>query len=338
MFSLKNSSPVWEQFGTQFSEKITTSEAILKSGADFEVGKTPLIVSINGENQTLQGLACTYRTDTNVPFGVVGENYGLVQNSEAFGFIDKITGTGNAVITAAGAIKDGRQIFVTAKFPEPYKIKGTSDIIEDYCVFTTSHDGTGAVICMLTPIRVVCQNTLNMALRGAKNSVNKLSFKHSRYVGERLEAMDEKHALDILNVHNTFKADFQTQMDTFASQTVSEDEAKKIIARTFMNDAQYKAFSQNNFSFVGVTGKGEEISTAVMNTINDVMDNVESGVGQENWRGSALWLLNGVTTYFANGNGSKEDSIKQFDSLTDANGLANKYTQRAYDELLVKVA
>lgn len=335
MFSLKNSSPIWEQFGTQFAEKVTTAEAIVKSGADFLVEKTPLIIDVGGEKQTLKGLACTYRTDTNVPFGVVGENYGVVQNANAFGFVDKITGGGNAVITAAGAIKDGRQIFVTAKFPEPYKIKGTSDVIEDYVVFTTSHDGTGAVICMLTPIRVICQNTLNMALKGAKDCVNKLSFKHSRYVGERLEAMDEKHALDILNVHNTFRNEFQAQIDSLASKQVSEGEAKKVIAKTFLNDEQFKSFAENNFSFAGITGKNDKISTLAMNTVNDVMDNVESGVGQENWRGSALWLLNGVTTYFANGNGSKDDAVKQFDSITETNGLANKYIQKAYNELML---
>ena len=109
--------------------------------------------------------------DTMKPLGVVSDSYGIVQNSDAFKFLDtlltgKLTDSEHTpIIETAGVLGNGERVFITAKFPEQIILDNkTDDRVDMYVVFTTSHDGTGAVNCMVTPTRVVCNNTLNYAL------------------------------------------------------------------------------------------------------------------------------------------------------------------------------
>lgn len=99
--------------------------------------------------------------------GVVTDRYKVVQNSEAFSFTDELLGRGVRYETA-GSIQDGRKVWMLARMPREYIITGEQ--ITPYLVFSNSHDGTGAIRVALTPIRVVCQNTLNLALDNAKRS------------------------------------------------------------------------------------------------------------------------------------------------------------------------
>ena len=98
---------------------------------------------------------------------VVTDRYKVVQNEDAFAFTDELLGEGVSYETA-GALQGGRRVWILAKLPQRYIISG--DEVTPYLVFMNSHDGTGAIKAAMTPIRVVCQNTLNLALATAKRS------------------------------------------------------------------------------------------------------------------------------------------------------------------------
>lgn len=99
--------------------------------------------------------------------GVVSDRYRIVQNREAFSFTDALLGNGVRYETA-GSLQEGKRVWLLARLPREYIIAG--ERISPYLVFSNSHDGSGAVRVALTPIRVVCNNTLNLALDTARRS------------------------------------------------------------------------------------------------------------------------------------------------------------------------
>ena len=105
-------------------------------------------------------------TDNRV-LGVVTDRYKVVQNEDAFAFTDKLLGEGVTYETA-GSLQEGRRTWLLARLPQRYIISG--DEVNLYLVFMNSHDGTGAIKAAMPPIRVVCMNTLNLALSTAKRS------------------------------------------------------------------------------------------------------------------------------------------------------------------------
>lgn len=107
-----------------------------------------------------------YSTDKRV-LGVVTDRYKVIQNSEAFAFTDELLGSGVRYETA-GSLADGKKVWLLARLPREYIIGG--ERISPYLVFSNTHDGSGAVRVAVTPVRVVCNNTLNLALDTAKRS------------------------------------------------------------------------------------------------------------------------------------------------------------------------
>ncbi|HEY9340845.1 MAG TPA: DUF932 domain-containing protein [Hanamia sp.] len=128
------------------------------------------------------------RTDTETVLGVVGKDYEVVQNIDAFSFFDAIVGGDGIFYETAGALGKGERIFITAKLPDYIKV-GNDDLIEQYLFLTTSHDGSGSITAAFTPVRIVCNNTLNAALCKKSNAIK---IRHTANAKERLE---EAHKL-----------------------------------------------------------------------------------------------------------------------------------------------
>lgn len=117
--------------------------------------------------ELVEGYKANIRDVDRKVLGVVTDRYKIVQNQEAFAFTDELLGEGVRYETA-GSLQGGRRVWLLAHLPQEYIISG--ERISPYLVFFNSHDGTGAIKVAITPIRVVCQNTLNLALSTAKRS------------------------------------------------------------------------------------------------------------------------------------------------------------------------
>lgn len=164
--------PPWHGLGTKLDRPATAVEAIQAAGLDWKVRKVPLW-ACEGTNN-----AKVLRYEAVVPesrwglqdcpvFGVVGTDYHPLQNAEAFAFFDSIVGHGAAVYHTAGALGEGEQVWILAKLPGMIEVTA-SDGLEKYVLLSTGHDGRTCLRMILTPVRVVCQNTLTLALQSGE--------------------------------------------------------------------------------------------------------------------------------------------------------------------------
>jgi phage/plasmid-like protein (TIGR03299 family) len=180
MFSAGRQTP-WHGLGNVVDTAPNSEEALKLAGLDWEV--QPSDVVVNG--LIVPNYKANVRSDNGTVLGIVSDRYTIVQNAEAFQFTDNLIGSGDVRYETAGALRDGRVIWLLASLEKEYEILG--DDIAPYMCFTNSHDGTGAVRVMMTPIRVVCNNTLNLALKGAKRQ---WSTVHKGDIARKIESAE----------------------------------------------------------------------------------------------------------------------------------------------------
>ena len=171
----------WHGLGICVEDALNSEEALEKSGLDWEVIQRPLMTSTY---DPVPGYKANIRETDNSILGVVTDRYKVVQNHEAFAFTDALLGEGVKYETA-GSLNDGKRIWMLAKLPDKYIMEGEQ--IEPYLVFSSSHDGSAAIKVCMTPIRVVCQNTLNLAINNAKRIWSTI------HVGDLARKMDDAH-------------------------------------------------------------------------------------------------------------------------------------------------
>jgi len=336
----------WHGLGQVVEEPMFVADALKLCHADFNVGLQPVVALSQElieamENHTfinasmlkdllVENTMATMRQDTNKSLGIVSDKYGIVQNVDAFKFVDlfcsgeKTDRDHTPVIETCGVLGNGERIFVTAKFPTPIVLDAKrDDLVEMYVVFTTTHDGTGAVRCVCTPVRVVCNNTLNWAM---KENIGRIAFRHSSKVMSRLDLLNAENAefaYKALNVAEVYANGLKESFDHLRNIKLAERDLDNIIAQVVLSDEAAKEFMQTR------NIESELIKTRGRNIFLGVKECLESGVGQEGQeRGTAMWLMNGLTSYYQNEATERSNEIK-FDSILDGN--IYKKVQKAYD-------
>lgn len=182
----------FEGLGVNIQEAHTLENAIKLAGLDYEVEKRQLyfdgkaVVEKDGKKMPpkftkMPDMYATMRTDTQVPLGIVGKNYNILQNREAFDFLDSLI-VGGAKFETAGTFKKNEAASFITVSTEPIKI--LDDDVDPYILLTNSFDGTGCVKVMFTPVRVFCSNTLVVANKKAHNRV---SIRHTNQLESKLE-------------------------------------------------------------------------------------------------------------------------------------------------------
>ena len=158
----------WHGLGKKLDAPATAAQAIRAANLDWEVRKVPLY-ACEGMNSCIvsrrHAIVPTFAwgKPTCPVLGIVGDSYEPLQNQEAFAFFDPIVGEGKAIYHTAGSLGKGERVWLLAKLPNSIRVIG-DDITDKYLLLSNSHDGQSAVQIKFTPIRVVCQNTLTMAL------------------------------------------------------------------------------------------------------------------------------------------------------------------------------
>lgn len=177
MFSVRETP--WHGLGTIVQEAPTSADALTLAGLDWRVRQEPVVYK-----EQESGYYMNIRSTDDKVLGVVGGRYKPVQNIDAFDFVDGLVGEGVTYETA-GSLSSGKRIWLLAKMPTT---KILDDEVEPYMCLTNSHDGFGSLKVCMTPVRVVCQNTLNLALRGAKRNWN---GRHTNSIENKMSAARE---------------------------------------------------------------------------------------------------------------------------------------------------
>ena len=228
--------PAWHGLGTIVQEAPTSIDALRLASLDWDVIPEPVFLRDGSE---VPETVVNIRSSDHTILGVVSDHYKIVQNREAFAFIDGLLDNDIEKITfeSAGALNHGKRVWMLAHLPSK-KILG--DDIVPYLVFTNSHDGSQAITAALTPTRVVCQNTLTLALNNAKRSWS------IRHMGD-MEGK-KKDAAITLGLATKYMEQMQITAEQYQQKKISKKMLEEIIDMVFPIDDEASDREKNNVS------------------------------------------------------------------------------------------
>lgn len=316
----------WHGVGQIVDGYHNSQEVIKYAGLDYKIERHRLF-TYNGDiiiNNEIEGIKiceaevqnyfATIRTDTKEVLGVVGKDYKIVQNHEAFSFFDAIVGGDGIQYETAGALGKGERIFITAKLPSYIKV-GRDDLIEKYLFLTTSHDGYGSIMAAFTPIRIVCNNTLNAAIHNLSNSIR---IRHTSSAKEKLE-----NAHRLMGISNQLSEQLEQLFNKWAKTNITDDNIKKLIRLAIIPDKEILDGPGSN--------RIEDIPTHFRNTCDEIFEYAMSNPTQQTvtTRGTLYGAYNAITGYFQNVRPYKNSEAKLKSILLG--GSAQIRSQKAFD-------
>lgn len=211
--------PAWHGLGITVESAQTSKEAIKLAGLDWLVEKYPISAKLDTEYKEIDKKFATVRMDNKNPLGIVGKNYTILQNEDAFGFIDDIVGSKQAIFESAGCLFKGERVFITCKLPTQMVVG--NDVADCYFFIHNSHDGSRAVELAFTPTFICCNNTLNMALSNAKR---KQRVKHTPSINIQLI-----NATDIMGITKQKTQELEEVFTAMTKVNLNDSQIRKLI-------------------------------------------------------------------------------------------------------------
>ncbi len=304
----------WHQLGNQ----LTTGQSIEvwteQAGMNWRIEEAPVRYFSDAEqhqcHHTFEGHKVLYRSDTKAPLSVVGEKYKVVQPQQVMEFYRDLTEVSGYELETAGVLKEGKKLWALARTGQQSTLKG-GDTVRGYLLLATSCDGTLATIATPTTVRVVCNNTLSVALKGADSGIK---VPHST----AFDAQAVKKRLGIAVGHWD---SFMYEMKQLSERKVKSKEVERFFERVFSYgspDAKdstmrnERAIKRTHQLFNG-HGRGAELAAA---------------------NGTAWGLLNAVTEYV-----DHERRAKSADHRIDSSwfGLGSTLKQNALGEAMALI-
>jgi phage/plasmid-like protein (TIGR03299 family) len=296
----------WHQLGTVLDGKFTAEQAMEHGHlGGWDVRKWPAhaVNPDTGDLIAREGMFDIVRNNPVVPgridvlgSNIVSDGYQIIQNEEHAEFLDALVDESDAHFETAGALRGGAQVFLTMALPEHISIGGI-DPVRNYIAAMNSHDGSMSFTLMVTPIRVVCANTMNLAF-GNKSHVHRVRHTTNAHKNVRQQA---RQALDI-----SFKylEGFQAEAEALLNTEMTLGQFADIIEREF--------------------GAGDDSSKAAItranNRIAEMLDLFEVADTQANIRHTAWAGLNALTEWsdhFSGVRGGDHDSSRAIKALFD---------------------
>ena len=314
----------WHRQGVRLDNPATAEEAIAAAKLDWKVETQPVYVRGDSRSASLYhdgsngykevpNKKAIVRKDTDEVFTIMSDGYQPVQNSEAFTFFDEVIAQGEAVYHTAGSLFNGRKIWILAKLPNDITINKV-DVVQPYILLSNSHDGSNALRMQLTPVRVVCANTLRFATRGQGGFYGKHTKNVMAKAGE---------AREVLGLAEAYYEMFAKKADQLLNTTM-----------TIIDVQQYL---QSVFQFKVDTTYAEQdhrLVSAYESTL-DLLNHPTNNVG--GMAGTAWAAWNAVTYYVDHERAARGALDQRDDKRLNASwfGTGADIRQRAYDLLPV---
>lgn len=221
----------WHGLGQVTDKPVTKDEMMRLAGLDWPVEESRLYLDDGTE---IPGFKGNYRQigDDRITLGIVSDGFHTIQNADAADAMDAIVGAGNAHYTSAGALREGRRIFISAKLPGSHPIMKGDDV-DKYLLLSNAHDGSRAFRLFFTPVRVVCANTERAALADVDSGVT-LS-----HVGGDLKSRIAEATQVIAKAEKHF-AEISLAFKALADRKATDAAVKKYVSRLYP-DVEKKA-------------------------------------------------------------------------------------------------
>ena len=256
----------WNQLGIDVTGAVDVQDALTTADLNWDVVSNPIY---DGFGNVIEGYSANTRTSDGEVLGIVGQRYQVVQNLEAFDFVNSLVQSG-VQFEKAGVFHRGRAVWLLAKLPETMIL---GDNFSPYVVFINSHDGTGAIKIAMIPMRIACSNALNFAL---KNATRQWSTRHMGNITAKLE--EAKHTLGLAN-------NYMLELN---------NDANRLALKSF-TDAQF----ESAFDRVFPVDRNKDSERKIRNVmeIKEGMFNALKASDLSNFRGTAWGAINAVTDY-----------------------------------------
>jgi phage/plasmid-like protein (TIGR03299 family) len=305
-FFSANGIKAWHGLGTVIDGAVNAEQALKLGGLDFHVQKMPIFTQIGEQKVEIADKYATVRTDTNDVLGVVGSRYEVIQNVNAFSIFDGIFEQKQAAFETGGTLGNGERVWLMAKLPDTIRIEGKDDITNMHLLFTNGHDGKNTLQVVLTPIRVVCNNTLSAALNEKK-------------VGEYITIRHSAMAYDKMKL---------------AAETLGLVKKQVQITNQLFNQmAKVKISDKDMKTFLEMLQNGD--STRAKNIREEIENFYHTGIGQNDIVGTVWGAYNAVTGYVDHKRMNKAEPNKRFES--NAFGSGYDFKVKAMELLMAKV-
>lgn len=203
----------WHRLGTVVTSAQTSADAINLAGLNWQVEQWPITATSGATTIDVPRRVANVRSDTHAVLGVVGEGYNVLQNDEAFSFMDSLVNAKLAMYETAGALNGGRRVWIMARIPGELKATDADRIIP-YALLCNGHDGSLAIHVKPTTVRVVCRNTQNLALR---ENTAQLTIRHSDSMKGKVE-----QARKVLGLINLRMQSFQSEIDALRRVSMTD--------------------------------------------------------------------------------------------------------------------
>lgn len=270
----------WHKLGAVVEGAPTSEEAIRLAKLDWDVIQYP--VYANGA--LLSDYYANMRSDTNTTLGIVKGRYKVVQNVEAFDFVDEIVGNGETVhYETAGSLFNGRRVFLLCNLPEQTLV---GDKVKNYLFFTNSHDGSSSLTAGITNIRVVCNNTLQLALKSAPRLWR---CRHTESIKEK-----QIQAQRSLGLATKYLDEIKDVADEMATKIINE-----------------RAFFEHLFK---ASGLSEKASAEVFENVHSLY---HKKADLQNFKGTAWGMYNAVADFVSNGEPMRKTKTYEERKLAD---------------------
>lgn len=296
----------WHNLGTGVAGVMTADEAIKRASLDWTVEKRP-IYSFNEDENTYHAIDDRYeiqRTSDRKTLGVVGKDYKPIQNVDAFDFFDTLVDSGEAKYDTAGALAGGKRIFLTAKIGDDIEVAG-QDSHQLWLALLSSHDGSKSLTALTTLVRIVCANTEQMAINGAKTS---WTMTHrSTLEGKVAEARES------LNLSFKYMDAFETEVQKMLSIPVSTDKFRQVLTQVL--PAQKRQLPKN------------------LETLTYVYENSPS-INDAGAGGTAWGAYNAVTEWLTHGREVRSHEARMSNSIWGFGAQVRNNTHKRLLELV----
>ena len=291
MTTLNRELPFINAYGTvDISNANNVDEALCLAGMDWRVESKPLF---DESGREYPGFRANVKDDDNSLLGIVSNSYKIVQNEDAFKFVDNLVDEG-LNFDRAGVFRGGKSIWVMGNFPKE-NILG--DDIANNIVFVNSHDGSSGVKVMMTPVRIICSNMINMATRKADRI---WAAKHTRRIETRMD--EARHTLglaneyikalkeeaDVLSNKKVTDAQLEAIFDIMFPIDINKDSERKIKNTTILKNNFFACYNESDLAKFKGTAWG------AINAMADLVDHSTPARLTESYYANA-WnkLING---------------------------------------------